>query len=461
MSLLGAIQTGARGLAVASAGIDVTTQNVTGASTPGFSRRTLQSQQLAPIQDKGLWLGQGATAAGIARQTDRLLGVRLVAGTGAEAAASTLADNLSLVESYFGTSQTAGISDALSGWYDALGEATSDPSDDALRSAVVSSAEALASSVSRVATGLADSIDSFNDQIGASLDDVNAALQEVAALNAAIGTQGSTSGPADLLDRRDQLLVELAEKVGARVELRADGQATVFIAGHAVVNGGEARLLSTGEDTEGNTTLLLAVDDGAIDITDGAGGKLGGFIEARELALGWTDDLDAFAFSFATAINAQHAAGFDQSGAPGGDIFALGATAKGAAAAMAVDSTLSDDAALLAFAGASSAEAGDGDNLESMLALEDDTSAFGGQTAAGVISSVVAEVGAAVVAAETDAETEAAILTDITLLRESISGVDTDEEAVSLLKYQAAYRAAARVVSAADELLRLLVTLGQ
>jgi flagellar hook-associated protein 1 FlgK len=398
---------------------------------------------------------------GVLRQTDRLLGVRLVAGTGAEAAASTLADGLSLVESYFGSGETAGISDALSGWFDALGEATADPSDDALRRSVVAAAQALADTVSRVATGIGDSIDSFNAQIAGGVADVNAALTEVAALNAAIGKSGSSTGPADLLDRRDQLLVELAEKVGARVDLRADGQATVFIGGHAAVSGAEARLLSTDEDADGNTTVQIAVDGGGFDLTENVGGKLGGFIEARTLAEGWVNDLDNFAFDFGTAMNTQHALGFDSSGTAGGDVFSLGATAVGAAAAMAVSATLSDDPTLLAFAGANTALAGDGNNLEAMLAIEDDTSTFAGKTPGGALSSVVSEVGAAVAAAQTDAESEAAILTDIQALRDSVSGVSTDEEAVSLLQYQAAYRAAARVVSAADEMLRQLVTLGQ
>jgi flagellar hook-associated protein 1 FlgK len=51
------------------------------------------------------------------------------------------------------------------------------------------------------------------------------------------------------------------------------------------------------------------------------------------------------------------------------------------------------------------------------------------------------------------------MVSDLTTLRESVSGVDTDEEAVNLLQYQAAYRAAARVVSAADELLQQLLQL--
>ena len=41
--------------------------------------------------------------------------------------------------------------------------------------------------------------------------------------------------------------------------------------------------------------------------------------------------------------------------------------------------------------------------------------------------------------------------------RSSFSGVSTDEELVRLIEFQTAYAAAARVVSAADEMLETLV----
>lgn len=458
MGLMDALSTGARGLALASAGINVTTENVTGASTAGFSRRKLQTSQLAPVQQQGLWLGQGATALGVARQTDRLLGVRLVDSTGAQSMATTLSDSLNVVEAWFGTGETTGISESLAGFFDALGSATSDPSDESLRRSVVSAAEKLASTVSRVATGLQESVDSFDEQVSASLEDVNGTLAEIASLNGAIGKSGATSGPADLLDRRDQLVMSLAETVGATVELKADGQATVYIGGHAVVSGAEARELAAGEDADGNTTITVSMDEGEIDCTEAIGGKVGGYLEARELAQGWVDDLDDFAYNFGSAVNAQHAAGYDANGAAGGDVFSIGTSASGSAANLAINSSLADDPELCAFAGDSSAAAGDADNLEAILAIEDDTSTFG-KTAAAKVSSIVADVGAATAGAESDAEAEAAMVSDLTTLRESVSGVDTDEEAVNLLQYQAAYRAAARVVSAADELLQQLLQL--
>ena len=458
MSLLGALNTGARGLGLASAGIDVTTQNVTGANTPGYTRRSLHSKQLSPVQEKGLWIGQGAQAMSVARSADRLLGVRIIDATGSKAQSSTLAENLKIAESYFDGTTGTGIGEALAAVFDALSSATSDPSDTSLRQGVIAAASTFASTVSRTAKGLADTVTGIEEQIGSSLDSVNADLAEIASLNARIGKSSATSGPADLLDRRDQLVLDLAERIGATAELKADGQAVVYVGGNAIVSGGDYRAFSTGKDPDGNTTIQLAMDNGSMDVGHDIGGNLGGLLDARGKTESWADQLDSFAFSIADAMNKQNAAGYDASGAAGGDIFTLTSTSSGAAAGLSLDATLADDPSLLAFAGAATAAAGDSDNLSAMLDLETDTTIFaGGEAAQATISALTANVGSEVKNAESDSEAQTALVDDLDTLRESTSGVDTDEEATHLLEYQAAYRAAAKVVSACDELLRTLL----
>lgn len=460
MSLFGALSVGARGLAVASAGIDVTSQNVTGAGTPGFSRRSLRAQQMAPVQQGALFVGQGAFAAGVHRSTDRLLGVRLVDATGAESAASTLSRQLTGVESFFDATNTTGLGESLDLVFDALGSATADPSDDSQRRAVVHAMSSFAATVARIANGLQDGLNGADEEIAGSLESVNAALAEVAELNAAIGRSGASSGPADLLDRRDQLLGELAESVGATVELKADGQAVVVIAGHVAAGIGDYRPLSLSENADGEPVVSIGMDAGAFDITGEIGGAVGGLVAARTQMSTWVDDLDSFAFTVGSAFNTQNAAGFDSAGTAGADLFDVGASAAGAAAGLTITSALDDDPSLLAFASAATALAGDGGNLELMLAIEDDSTLFTAGTARAAASAIVADVGTAVAAAETDAEAQGALLSDLSTLRESISGVNTDEEATHLLEYQAAYRASAKVLSAADELLRTLLQIG-
>ena len=458
MSLLGTLQSGQRGLAVASSGIDVTAANVTGASQPGFSRRRSVSSQLAPIQQHGLWLGQGANPSAVLRSTDRLLGVRLIDATGAKASADTLAQNLRVVETYFDATNTTGLAESLDKVFDALGAATADPSDASLRRGAVHACEVFATTTSRIASGLADTRESLDQQLSTSLDEVNTSLAEIAALNERIGKSGAEAGPADLLDRRDQVILDLAGKVGATAELKADGQAVVYIGGHEIVAGGDWRALSVGTDAAGDTTLNVAMDNGSFNVTDVAGGKVGGLVQARAATSDWIDTLDQFAFTMANTFNTQHTAGFDKSGNPGGDLFSVTASATGAATGLSVTGAIRDDPTLLAFAGAATALPGDGDNLQSLLDIEDDTTLFAaGTNPRATISDLTADVGSQVASAAGDVEAQTALVDDLTVLRDSVSGVDTDEEATHLLEYQSAYRAAAKVISAADELLRTLL----
>ncbi len=460
MSLFGTLSVGARGLAVASAGIDVTAQNVTGAQTPGYSRRTLRVEQLPPVQQGALFVGQGAKAAGVTRAIDRLLGVRLVEAAGTSSEASTLSRQLSGVEGLFDATNTTGLGESLDLVFDALASATVDPSDPAQRGAAVYAMTTFASTVSRIAGGLADGLTGAEDELAAELDTVNATLAEVAQLNAAIGNLGAEEGPGDLLDRRDYLLTQLAEQVGATVQLKANGQAVVFVAGHGVVGRGDFRPLSLGTDAAGDPAVQVSMDDGTFDITSEVGGSVGGLVAARARIDGWATDLDTFAFTVANAFNTQHAAGFDSAGVAGLPLFDVGGTAPGSALGLAVNATIAADSSLLAFASAATALPGDSGNLEALLALEDDTTLFPVGTARAAASAIVSDVGTAVAAAGSDSTAQSALLSDLQILREGISGVNTDEEATHLLEYQAAYRASAKVLSAADELLRTLLQVG-
>jgi flagellar hook-associated protein 1 FlgK len=456
MSLFSALSTAQRGLAAASAGISVTSQNVTGAGTDGYSRKRLEQSVAAPVEVAGLWIGQGVDLDGIRRASDRFLGMKLVGGAGEDALATSLESSLKVVEAYFDESSSTGLVEAWDGVFDALSAATANPGDDALRSGVVSALGTLARKVSGTAASLEGAIADFEAQVEEGLDGVNETLAEIASLNATIGDGGFTDG-SDLLDRRDQLVRELAEQVGATVHYAADGQATVFIGGHAAVSGSEARELSVGEDADGNMAIWLSADSGRVPVTGDIGGAVGGVVAARSSTASYLEDLDTFAATVAEAFNTRSAAGWDADGNTGGDVFTVTTASTGIAASFAVDEDLSADAALLAFAGASSADAGDTTNLEALLALEDDDTLFEAGTGREHLSALTSRVGSDVAEATARAESAAAVLADLQTARDAVSGVDSDEEAMQLIEYQAAYRAAAQVITATDQLLRELM----
>ncbi|MDP2307123.1 MAG: flagellar hook-associated protein FlgK [Pseudomonadota bacterium] len=454
MGLLDTISTARRGLGAASTGIDVTSQNISNVNTVGYSRRKVVQTTTDPVSRRGLFMGSGPAITGIARATDRLLGVRLVSAAGTAAEASTVHETLANAEGRFdGTA----LSDATDAFFDSLSALTTDPSDAGGRRAVVAAASGLAASVARIGSGLQDDLDDIDASVATRLESVNSKLAEVASLNKAIGRLGADLGPGDLLDRRDQLVRELGEEVGATVDFDADGQATVLVGGHAVVSGSEARTLRL--DTSGATPeLLVAAGSGTLRVTGDAGGAIGGALAARAKIEGWVADLDDFATNLATTVNAQHAAGFDAAGNPGGDVFTFDAADP--AASLAVSAAL-DDPDALALAGAATASPGDGDNLAAFLALESSAAYDGGtRTAASALAALASLVGSDVSTAETDATTLEDQLADVDSMRDSLATVDTDEEAIKLIEFQTAYRAAARVLSVGDEMLRTLLTIG-
>ena len=457
MGVLDSLAIGRRALSAASTGINVTSQNVANAATPGYSRRRVLQQTTDPLRRGGVWLGTGVDVNGISRASDRLLGVRVVASTGAKAQAEATEQTLSVAQGYFDETSATGLSEAYHAFYDALSSLTADPSDPSHRRAAVEGARTVATSISRTARGLEDSIDSVDTSLADYTDTINNNLREVAALNAAIGKSSPETGPGDLLDRRDELVRTLGELAGATVDLDATGQATVFIGGHAVVTGREYRTVSVAADSAGDTQIYVSSDTGKLRITDSVGGKLGGLMAARDTMSGWLSTLDDFATNLATIVNAQHALGFDATGAPGGDVFSLDPTAP--ASSLDVDAALAADPNLLAVAGAAAADPGDDDNLTLILDLE--TSAtYSGTTGASALSSLTSSVGAQVATASGDAATLGAQLDDLEMQRDAVSKVDTDEEAIRLIEYQTAYRAAARVLSAGDQMLQTLMAIG-
>lgn len=460
MGLLDSLNTGKRGLAAASAGISVVSNNVANANTIGYSRRSLTTATADPVEQAGVLFGQGVDVTGIVRAHDRYLGMRIVDAVGMQARSNTTEQSLRTTESWFNETSSTGLVEVYSAFYDTMTRLTQDPSDLSLRLSTEQAAERMTTTVSRTADGLTKTIDGYDQSFSSAFQGLNATLDEIAKLNSQIGHRGDTTGNTDLLDRRDQLVRELATISGATVELEPDGQATVYYGGHAAVSGSEARDLSIVTAVGAAPIVYLSADAGVIDITNDLGGQMGGLVDARGYTSSYLNRLDDFAFTLATSINAIHAAGFDGYGAAGGNLFAPPAALAGAAQSMAVDPLVAGDANLIALSGTAGGGVGDQLNLQNMLNFETNTAYTGGLTGLQFLSSLTSDVGSDVAAIGADADAQDALVEDFDAMRDSTSGVDSDEEAIRLVEYQAAYRASARVISAADEMLRVLTSLG-
>lgn len=125
---------------------------------------------------------------------------------------------------------------------------------------------------------------------------------------------------------------------------------------------------------------------------------------------------------------------------------------------IAVNAALQADPLLLAVA--STFHAGDGVVAGQIAALDSTPSqVLNGVTLTGYYDGMANEIAVHGAAATDAAESASAVLSALRAQRESLSGVNLDEEAIALIKYERAFQGAARFVSTVNNLLNELVTL--
>lgn len=97
------------------------------------------------------------------------------------------------------------------------------------------------------------------------------------------------------------------------------------------------------------------------------------------------------------------------------------------------------------------------DVLKQLVALKSDTSMFKQGSPASFFQTMVAEIGVNSKTANNLAKNQEDICKSIENQRLSVSGVDADEEAINLVKYQNCYNLSSKVISVMDELLDRLI----
>jgi flagellar hook-associated protein 1 FlgK len=456
MSLFSTLGIGRSGLQAASIGLETISHNVANSGVEGFHRRSVESNNPSARTHNGYMLGQGVNVSKIRRAQDQFLGVRVIESAGISSAASTLSGVLSGVEEYFNEANSSGVNETLQEFFDSFTAVTADPGDHGLRQSLSSTSTDLAETVVRTAVGLDSTIIDLEKQMESYVDQANTLVLTLASVNEAINASGDPVGAGDLLDERDRLAQQISTITGGKISYGESGQVNLYVGGHAIVSGVEWRELSVGTDTNGDPKILMETGGGNVDVTSVLEGTLGGSLEAREITKGYLDSLNTFASTFADAINTQHAAGFDLNGTIGADVFTFAVGNE----AMSLDfsSAIADDDSQWALAGTSAADIGDATNLKLLIDIEG-TSLFtsGTETSGEFLGSLLNTVAADVTKANNSAQAAAAHADDVEGLMASLTGVDLDQEAISLIEFQAAYQASAKVIQAADQMLQVLL----
>jgi flagellar hook-associated protein 1 FlgK len=109
---------------------------------------------------------------------------------------------------------------------------------------------------------------------------------------------------------------------------------------------------------------------------------------------------------------------------------------------------------------ANKANSTDNGNASALAGLRTATLLSGGTMTLGASwTSVVSQVGLKANQASTNLTSQQALLSSATSQQQSVSGVNLDEEAMNLMKYQQAYQASAKVMQTANSLFSSLLSI--
>lgn len=434
--------------------LETTSNNIANINTPGYSRQLPIFVQDPSVQLGDLWLGTGASLDRIQSVRDQVLERRLDAETQEMGRLDAYLGSMLQVEAEFNETAGVGLEGELSGFFNALQDLSTNPSNLALRQAVISSGENLALAFRRTATSLGALQQRLDGSIAQSVEEINGLTSQIAELNRSIaGLEGTGREDPALVDRRNLLIRELSELVDVSV-IPADNSLTVTTAnGTPLVVTTQSLPLEARVDPSTGFNHIFSQD---VDITASiTAGRLGGYFQARDQSTATVlADLDTLASDLANAFNAAHQAGFDLSGAAGGDFF-VPPPVGGVGAAASFTVALSDPSLLAASADGTPGSNG---NLETLIALRNG-SIVSGQSPSDFYVSLLTKIGTDVATAKTNGEATVLILRQLENQRSALSGVSLDEEAANLIRFQQAFQAAARVVTTIDELMQTVINM--
>lgn len=459
MSSFSGLNTAASGLAAARRAMDVVGQNIVNQTTAGYTRQRVSTEAVGAIPNRfstGVVAGQGVAVTGIERLGDAVLDARVrdtLAGSGFW---STRAVAVTTAEAALAEPTQDGLAARLSEFWAGWQDLANTPDSGAARAVVLESAGELAAHVAGGYRAIAAQWSDARAEVDRTVAHVNQTAEQIAALNRDIRDAQASGRPAhELVDRRNLLAQNLARTAGTTSRVEADGTMTVRIDGNALVAGVDARALrvSGPASVEDGARVHVQWEDAPDIPVAMSGGELGGLLSvlAPDADGGPLASLaatyNAVATTLASSVNALHGTGATFGGALGGEFFALAGTGP---AALGLSVAVTDPADLAL--GAPGAGAHDASIADAISQLGRGTASPDRLWSDRVLSFAVATAGDVQRARQADATAVAA-----TAAQQSVAAVDGDEETVSLVTYQAAYQAAARVITAVDEALDTVI----
>jgi len=301
------------GLQTAQTGMANIATNVSGAAVEGFHRRETHPLMTSASTNP---LVQGGTVIidSIVRSYSALVSSQYLANHAKVRQAATM-NNAAQIMDRMLVDESSGLTEVFNSFFTTASDLSADPASGTARTAFATTSVEMTDRVRNLAATIEETRRQALFQMSGVIDAINDKAEALARVNVLIQSSSAFGKPlpsADLLDERDRLSGQLTDLVGATIDTSDLGQASLRFDGLALVDGGQAARLAVDRNQDGLPTGLIKValprgeqnrNDaltfvGALKGSGIVGGEFGGLMRYAEGAEEWLKRLDDFALSF-------------------------------------------------------------------------------------------------------------------------------------------------------------------
>jgi flagellar hook-associated protein 1 FlgK len=446
--------------------LSIVANNVANANTPGYTEETPNWQQNHPIEINGSSYGDGVTETGATSLRDSVLVARLDQQQQFASASSARLTALDNVQALFtpdsgSTSSKAGdIGSDITSFFSSFSSLEANPTNNALRQQVLSTATTLAGDISNAAASLNSQRSGLDQEAAGVTSQVNSLTKAISQLNLQIQSTSPNADAGTLEDQRNEDISQLSKLIGInQITTENNGLSITTTTGQLLVSEGSSLQMTTGM-VGGATDFFLGGVDITSQLTTG-GGELGGYLTARDTDIpSVLSSLDQLAYNVSTNVNALNNTGTDLDGVTGTVanplyIFKEPAVVAGSAASMSVVMT---DPNQIAAAGLAQ---GTGDNTNAVaMANLANSSIVNGQTPTDYYSSFVSTLGATVSGVQAENTAQNASVTQLQTQNDALSSVNLNDEASAMTTLERSYQAASQVFAMLNTIMASALNLG-
>lgn len=426
--MIDALYTAQSGLFTSRYAIETTSNNIANENTEGYKKRVSEISELSSLEDN---IGNGVSFDDVSRTTNQYLYNQILTQVSQEEYYSQEDEILSQMEVLFSETDTSGLSVTISDYFESIENLRSNPNSDIYKTNLETQSESLIIGLQSLYNDVEDLKENISTQLNDDVEEVNKLLEQIVYINQEIQDNGESN---DLLDKRDQLELELTSYGDIEVntdndnyQLKVGGVTTIF-------NNTNLHEITVMEDGDSN---YLAVYEKEINLSSGSLNSLVNNLDEDISPISSAlQSLDDFANALITEVNANSTS----------DLFSGDSVSNISFNSSSLNDLTNDDLENLA-----QIQWSDDINIDSTTS---ETSSFSDfyQALRVDISSQVESNAFLLDAQET-------VVQSLQTTYNNQTKVDTDEEMINLIEYQAAYEANAKVITVVDEMLQTILNM--